>query len=353
MPDDNGRMDDLDGVLGRLDEATAERVRSALPAIRTGDRGNESRPWMSVTAPALQNYLEGALLGSSVSDAERHEIAWALGDFFEAAGIAALAALCRDRSTHEHLAKPSPAVVRRERVTAWAQTLQRGKHEFWNDVLARLEAEPGRPARLELALTPVRALLDAVRDGVQLTNAGYLPPRTALALDAKFGWSDEYGVTPPRGETDLPALMFLHEHLREQGFLLVEGRTLTAAPSVPDNAVELWRALVDPGPRWQVGFEHDALAVMAATLVRTDELTRDQLRDEMAYLLASKWQGTGSRTVGDGVRGVELAWFRVGIALGWWDREGGLWSSKVKLSAFGRAAAASVFWAVATRDRAR
>jgi hypothetical protein len=176
----------------------------------------------------------------------------------------------------------------------------------------------------------------------------------ALGLDATFGWSDEHNMGRPRGERDLPPLLFLHEHLEAQGLLARDGRTL----AVPDAAArvlvtprQLWTRVAEPRPRWSAGFEEDAVAALAVTLLRSTELTRDQLRDEMAYLLSGKWQGRGARTVEDGVREVELAWFRLGITMGWWDREGGIWSAKVRLGAFGRAAAACAFWAVAGRGR--
>ncbi|MGZ4427311.1 MAG: hypothetical protein ACXVXC_10820 [Nocardioidaceae bacterium] len=342
-PGPEGR--DVEAALRRLDDASATRARGALVELLDATGGLPR-----VNPRAVRDYLDHVLVGSEVPRTEQHEIVWALGDFFAAADLPALARLCRDQATHERIAAPQPSATRHQRATTWWQGLHRGSEELRAEVLSVLQKEPQAPARLELALTPVRALLDAVGEGITLTGAGYLPPKLALALDNRFGWSDEYALGRPRGETDLPALQFLDQHLREQQLLLASGRTLTAAASSPD-ASALWQAVVAPGPRWHPGFEQDALAVMAATLLRSPEITRAQLRDEMAYLLSEKWRSTGDRTVDDGVRGVELAWFRVGVTLGWWDRGGGLWSAKVQLSSFGRAAAASVFWAVAGRQR--
>jgi hypothetical protein len=176
----------------------------------------------------------------------------------------------------------------------------------------------------------------------------------ALALDATFGWSDEHNMGRPRGERDLPPLLFLHKHLEAQGLLVRDGRTLAvpeAAARLLQTPARLWAGVADPRPRWSAGFEEDAVAALAVTLVRAEGLTRGQLRDEMAYLLSGKWRGRRAHTVEDGVRDVELAWYRLGITMGWWDREGGIWSAKVRLGAFGRAAAASAFWAVAARGR--
>jgi hypothetical protein len=342
-------MDEVERALGRIDAASAGRVRRVLVPllVRDGDPVRLDQ----LTEQDLRVLLTDTVAALECPPVERHETAWALGDFFEQAQLPAFAAVCRDQRTHEGLSA-RPVGPRRQRADAWAAGLHRGRRGFWADVLAELEVEPVEPARLELALTPVHALLAAVRDGAALTNAGYLPPSVALALDTKFGWSDEYSRSRPRGESDLPALVFLHEHLRDQGLLAEDGRTVapsTSARRLLGDPVRLWETVVDPRPRWRAGFEEDAVAVMAATLVRSGELTRDQLRDEMAYLLAGKWEGRGARTVDEGLRGVELAWYRLGITMGWWDREGGLWSTKVRLSGFGRAAAASAFWSVAGR----
>ncbi len=341
-------MDDLEGVLARLDPVTAARARPALQSLLApaAVRGSP-RSLASLTPTVLGDLLTQAIAGWPGAATDRHEAAWALADFFDAAGLPELASVCRAAETHAALATPTRPAVRPERAAAWAAGLRRGRPELWDEVLPLVRRAPLLPTRLELALVPVRALLDAVGDGVPLTAAGYLPPRLALALDARFGWSDELSAGRPRGEGDLPALLFLHEHLREQRLLAVADKVLVPAAQVarlttaPDR---LWAAVVAARPRWRSGFERDALAVMAATLLRGHELTRDQLREEMAFLLSGKWRRTGAHTVQDGVRAVELGWFRVGYTLGWWDREGGLWSAKVGLSGFGRAAAASLFW---------
>jgi hypothetical protein len=343
-------MEEVEQVLGRLDVDSAGRVRRLLAPLL--DRGRS--PASLSDRDVLRLLTESA--PATESAGERHETAWALADFFDAGGLPRLAGVCRDQHTHERLSALPSSADRRRLATGWTEGLQRGSRRFWADVLAELRAEPVLPVRLELALTPVRALMEAVADGVPLTSAGYLPPTVALGLDATFGWSDEHNMGRPRGERDLPPLLFLREHLEAQGLLTRDGRTL----AVPETAARLlgtpprlWTRVADPRPRWSAGFEEDAVAVLAVTLVRSTELTRDQLRDEMVDLLSGKWQGRGTRTVEDGVRDVELAWFRLGITMGWWDREGGIWSAKVRLGAFGRAAAASAFWSVAGRPRGR
>jgi hypothetical protein len=341
-------MEEVEQVLGRLDVDSAGRVRRLLAPLV--DRGRS--PASLTDRDVLRLLTESSPATNSAG--ERHETAWALADFFDAGGLPRLAGLCRDQRTHERLSAMPSGADRRRLAAGWAEALQRGSPRFWSGVLAELQAEPVLPVRLELALTPVRALLEAVADGVQLTTAGYLPPAVALGLDATFGWSDEHNMGRPRGERDLPPLLFLHQHLEAQRLLVRDGRTLAvpeAAARLLQAPPRLWAKVADPRPRWAAGFEEDAVAALAVTLVRADDLTREQLRDELAYLLSGKWRGRGARTVEDGVRKVELAWFRLGITMGWWDREGGVWSAKVRLGAFGRAAAASAFWAVAGRDR--
>lgn len=329
-------------VLAGLDVGTAARARKALAELR---RASGRR---TPTRADVEGYLRASLARSDLPRVERHEVLWALGDYFDAAGRPELAALCRDRRTHQELARARPPERRRARAQAWGRTLHRGTGTFWDEVADVLEDEPELPDRLGLALTPVRALLEAVGEGLLLTDAGYLPPVTALVLDTRFGWSDEHAVVRPRGESDLPPLVFLREHLTAQGLLEMDGRALRA-PGVLLADEALWRATVGPGSRWGTRFERDVLATMALTLLRPGELTRNQLRDEVSYLLTEKWRSTGAHTLDEGVRATELGWFRVGLTLGWWNREGGPWSARVALSGFGRAAASATFWTVATR----
>ena len=278
---------------------------------------------------------------------ERHETAWALADFFDAARLPALAEvpLARDPRPDRRVRGVGRA-LRHEPPPgsgAWVEAERR-----CGSSRSRLCVKLRCRRAGKLAVTPARSLLDAVGRGVTLTEAGYLPPTMAVALDNEFGWSDEHPPRPPRGETDLPMLLFLDQHLREQGLLAVRaggaGRPARgAAPRRPGQALgRRGRSAPSVAPGLRAGRARGA----RETLLRAAELTRDQLRDEMTFLLSGKWQGTEGRTVEEGVRGVELTWYRVGVTLGWWDREGGLWSAKVRLGAFGRAAAASAFWAV-------
>ncbi len=341
----DSRTSSTDRVLAHLDPETAARVHSALEAL-PGMTGGQPP-----TVQEVREYLFGRLTQVSLAPVERHEVVWAMADVFAELGRADLVELCRDPATHLRLAEPTttdplaPTPRRGDAVQAWGRTLHVGAPAFWAEAGEVLAAEPVVPHRVELTLAPARALLDAVGSGLTLTASGYLPPDVALALDTWFGWSDEYPVVRPRGESKVPPLVFLREHLTAQRLLRCEGRRLTAPGAGIDDA-SLWRTLVAPRPRWSTGFEHDVLAATALTLLRPGELTHDQLRDEVGYLLSRKWRGTGGRGLDEGIKSTELAWYRVGLTLDWWSREGGPWSSRVQLSRFGRAAAAALFWSV-------
>lgn len=431
----DGPVDEVDIVLGRLDEDTAERVREALGWL-LGAEG-ERLPLASVGQLDLQNLLWHRLPVSLLADgAEHHEIAWALGDFFEAAGLPRYAGICRDRRTHEilaawhrdeeeghrlahqaqldsgvlppdtatfefgewmgpqeaaahhgasafledgivsgaldpgkrgfgaaaqrrvdrYLSLPSDdlggtsplTAVRRERIASWRSSFRGVPEAFWARAMPAVESAPDVPARVELSLAPAMALLEAVGEGVTLTGAGYLPTSLALALDERFAWSQDYALGRPRGEADVHQLRFLHEHLRAQRLLTRRGRRLTVSASgrtAMADAGLLWAAVVSPAPRWGAGFEQDALAVLALSLLGGGHLT-DDVRDEMSHVLSRKWRPKDGGPIDDDVWWIETGWYRVGMALGWWqDRRRSL---ELRLSDFGRVAAACVFRAVAT-----
>jgi hypothetical protein len=428
-------MVEVEAALAALDGDTAAEVRPMVEHLVGPE--SERLPLSTVNQLDLQHLLWHELPTRwFTDDYDHHELAWALGDFFAAAGHGRYAELCRADRTHtiiaawhrdpeegarlaaaaqrasgvvppdtealafgnvmgghearvhaavavlleeaivagrlepgdrrfaagaarlveDFLLAPSPVhdgespacVVRRERAAIWAHQL--GTVDFWTGVLRALDDEPVVPADVGLSVAPARALLEAVGDGVALTKAGYLPPALALTLDARFGWSDDYGSTRPRGESDLPPLMFLHGHLEAQRLLSRRGGRLTVSAKgrrcLADDG-RLWSALVTPQPRWQTGFETDTLAVMAAVLLDSDALTGEQIGDRMEQVVSRKWRGEDGSGVGDGLWWVRVEWYRLGITLGWWQRRSGRLGLAWTLSSFGRAAAAAAFWSVA------
>jgi hypothetical protein len=208
------------------------------------------------------------------------------------------------------------------------------------------------PTRVELSVVAAPALLGEVGDGLTLTEVGHLPAGTALALDERFGWSQQFALGRPRGEADVQQLLLLDEHLREQHLLTrrsgrlsvsAEGRRVLADPA------RLWTALVAPVPRWNDGIEHDALAVLAAAVLGQDRHTAATAVAEACSVMATKWQPAGAASLEAAVGAVWTQWYRLGIPLGWWEERRG----PVRPTSYGRAACASVFRTVSTRPRLR
>ncbi len=425
----------MDILLAGLDEGTARRAESAVDWL-LGARG-ERLPLSSLAQLDVQYFLWHKLpLNWFTDDAEHHEIAWALGDFFEAAGLERYAALCRDRRTHEILAawhrdedearrleqraqqasgvlppdtalfvfgdlmgreeaaahhgvsafledgiatgaldpslrgfraaaqrrvdkflatpsddfdgRPPVAAVRQERVDGWRTSFRGVPDSFWSRATPAIESAPAVPERVELTLAPVRAVLEAVGDGVTLTGAGNLPTRLALALDERFGWSQDYALGPPRGEADVHQLRFVDDHLRAQRLLTRRGRRLTVSATgrkAMADPARLWAAVVAPGPRWRPGFEQDALAVLATSLLGGVRLTADLVGEEMVSVLGGKWRPSGGGSLDEAVWWLQTDWYRLGIALGWWEEHRR--SPELRLNEFGRVAAVCAFRAVA------
>ncbi len=251
------------------------------------------------------------------------------------------------------LSAPAPAhhgacprdAVRQQRTQAWARHLAGGDPGWLTSVLPAVLREPEDTSAPALSLVPARALLEAAWDGVRLTEGGELPEATVAALDDRFAWSDDRPRSRlARVESRLPPLLFLRQHLQAQRLLVVRhdrlevtatGRRCLADP------VLLWQAVTDPAPRWGDGFDADALAVMAALLLRSPAVSREDLVDEAAAVLG------GAAAAVDWVR---VEWYRVGVPLGWWERSRGRWLG-LRLSRLGRAAATQTFWSVAARPR--
>jgi hypothetical protein len=422
-------------VLARLDAGTAQEIEAAV-AWLLGAEG-ERLPLTTVTQLSLQHLLWYKLPVNWLTDeAEHHEIAWGLGDFFAAAGLDRYAALCREQRTHEiiaawhrdeeearrialqaqldsgvlppdtaefkfgelmgpqeaaahqaasayleegivsgaldpdrrgfraaaqrrldrYLTSPSEefagpplTAVWRERVDQWRSSFRGVPDVFWDRAMPALESAPLVPERPHLSVAPALALMEEVGEGVTLTEAGYLPPKLAIGLDERFGWTEDYALSAPRSEADVRQLMFLHEHLRAQRLLTRRGRRLTVSASgrrAMGDPARLWGAVVGPAPRWRAGFEQDALAVMAVSLLGHDHVSGEQVREEMTSVLSRKWRPKDGGPIDDDVWWVEVEWLRVGLALGWWQNRRR--AAEQRLSEFGRVAAACAFRSAAT-----
>jgi hypothetical protein len=318
-----------------LDAATAAHVRPALAWLLT--RSASDTPGPAVVREFLVRELPLRWGGGDVG--EQHELAWALGDLFERAQLPEQAALCRSGSTHDTLA-----------VWAWTRSFTDVPAEFWQAALRALEHRVDVPPRAALALSSARALLEVVGDGLTLTSAGQLPLATVLALDDRFRWTEAFPWMRVAEEADIAPLRLLHEHLVAQRLLQRDGSRLTRSPSgvaCTRSTAALWRALVDPSPRWSREFERDALGVMAASVLRAEDFALGRIGEEMTHVLASKWRPVRNVHRGrlfDGAAAVAQEWYQLGVPLGWWDTGHG--PADRRPNVFGHAATVSVFRSV-------
>lgn len=90
----------VEQALRRLDPATRTNAETALDSLLP-----EKDDWSDLEQIDLQEFLWYQLPTKWLADTkEHHEVAWALGDLFESAGLDRYADLCRSASTHELLA---------------------------------------------------------------------------------------------------------------------------------------------------------------------------------------------------------------------------------------------------------
>jgi hypothetical protein len=332
-------MTHLDVVAGELDASSSARVTPALTWLSLHG-ARDAAP----DASLLREYLLVELPRAATAGRDVHEVAWALGDLFERAGLGPLAEMCRSPETHEALA-----------VWRWTRSFPGVPSEFWDAALAVATRRSDVPSRAALSVSSARALLEAVGDGVRLTADGQLPLSTVLALDDRFRWSEEFPWLRRGQEADVAPLRILRDHLEAQRLLARDGDRLVRTDHgerCATSTARLWRALAAPAPRWDREFELDALAVMAASVLRSADFTLGRVAEEMTHVLAAKWRptadgpgGAGRSGLYDGASALAQAWYQLGVPLGWWDTGKGL--ADRRPNTFGRAAAVGVFRAVA------
>jgi hypothetical protein len=321
----------IDGTLQTLDGATRARVRPALAWLRT--QGASEVPDL----PLVRRFLVAELPVRWAGEREQHEVAWALGDLFAGAGLPEQAALCRAVETHERLARGR-----------WMASFGEVPPGFWTAALTALEGRAGVPARAALSLSSASALLEAVGGGLPLTATGELPPETVRALDDRFRWTEAFPWMPSAGEADIAPLRFLREHLVAQRLLTQEGGRLVLSElgrGCAGSTPRLWRAVVDPAPRWSGAFDRDALGVLAAVVLRSEDFALGRVAEQLARVLAAKWRPAREGSLFDGASSTAQAWYQLGVPLGWWDTGRG--PADRRPSPFGRAAAVAVLRSVA------
>jgi hypothetical protein len=321
----------IDGSLQALDEATRARVRPALVWLRT--RGGQDVP----AVPIVRRFLDVELPSRASDEREQHEVAWALGDLFAGAGLVEHAQVCRSTETHERLA-----------LRSWTASFGEVPPGYWDAALGALDRPARVPHRAMLSLSSAQALLEAVGEGLALTATGELPTATVRALDDRFRWTEEFPWMASASEVDIAPLHFLREHLVAQRLLTQEGGLLTRTGRgrlCSGSTPRLWRAVVDPTPRWSGAFDRDTLGVLAASVLRSQDVALGRVAEELTHVLASKWRPAREGSVFDGASAVAQAWYQLGVPLGWWDTGRG--PADRRASPFGQAAAVAVLRSVA------
>ncbi len=207
-------MHEVDILLARLDPESARRADSAL-AWLLGTRG-ERAPLSALTQAGLQELLWNRLGRTSAGpEAEDHEAAWALGDFFAQAGLDRYARICRDPHTHEILAlwhrDPAAAAGAASRAQRASGVVPLGAAGLeFGEVLGPVEnrAFDGASRFLEEgvasgALAPrLRGFRAAARRRVEryLTTPsadfGGEPPRTSVWSERAAAWRSSFRNVP-------------------------------------------------------------------------------------------------------------------------------------------------------------
>ncbi|MGH2718774.1 MAG: hypothetical protein ACRDJU_09370 [Actinomycetota bacterium] len=139
------------------------------------------------------------------------------------------------------------SLITTERISSWIDLASPPLRDWRQAVGNRLLNPIDPPADPAAAVAPMVWLLELTSgEGVELTQAGYLPRATFLEASNRFGWWDF--DTPPRSEVDVYQVTALREaatHLRlvrRRGRRL---RTTARGEQLRKNPVELWRSVAE------------------------------------------------------------------------------------------------------------
>jgi hypothetical protein len=254
--------------------------------------------WGAVMEPAEAYALE--------SVADRLELAVAAGDLLPGSRG------WRDAQaeiTVAVLTAPDPALAGRtpydalldERLNRWVRGARSTtRSALLAPVAARLRegVDVGPASLARNLLRPLDWLLGEVADGLALTAAGYLPPRTvARALD-ELGWREEL-IGPATREVDAYPVLVLRETAMRLGLIRRRGTRLITTPTGRAAAVDgraLWTAVA----AGLIGPEHSALAVawevVLAVLEPGDPVSEEDVRSLVQSVVTeSGWRVAGRR----------------------------------------------------------
>jgi hypothetical protein len=162
----------------------------------------------------------------------------------------------------------------------------------------REPVDPGMAAPARALLRPLDWLLTEIADGLALTAAGYLPPRTVSRALDELGWREEL-IGPANREVDAYPVLVLRETAQRLGLCRRRGQRLVLSPggraAVADGRT-LWQAVA----AGIVGPEHSALAVawevVLAVLEPGDVVGEEDVRVLVqAVVTESGWRVAGRR----------------------------------------------------------
>jgi hypothetical protein len=165
------------------------------------------------------------------------------------------------------------------------------------------------PSHLGSHLEPITWFLAWMGDGVQLTDAGYLPTAMVRSGAERFGWDKGWSADPPKKESDSMELTALHELLRDAG--AIRHRTGTARVTaggqrMMGDLTYAWRSLA-ASLAWN---EWSAAVAEAHVLLLLDgENDQDSANEKATELLAeSGWRAEDGSL---NQRDVSYTWFTI------------------------------------------
>ncbi|HEU4946303.1 MAG TPA: hypothetical protein VFT31_04055 [Kribbella sp.] len=249
-------------------------------------------------------------------------------------------------------------VVEAERIEVWARAGGRHRAALHRAVRPKLSTEtvdlPGKA--VAESLTPARALLEGVGDGVTLTQAGYLPKALAVELNERFRWQDPT-IHKMHSEADVIGLRLLHGLLRRSRLLTKRASRLSVSAegrrclSDDERLFRLLAVQVLSGEQLDVDI---AYLTAAALLVAGAPQTRDQLMLAVLPAVEESWRATDGQPVGrERVAYGALDWRWNARTLGWLHESGDWPDHREELTAVGRVATAIGLQAVASGPRQR
>jgi len=248
------------------------------------------------------------------------------------------------------------AVVEAERIDSWARDGRLRRRALNKAVLPLLLEPMDDLAKLD-SLAPARALLEAIGDGVTLTQAGYLPKVLAVELNDRFGWDEGFPQQKVKSESDVPQLLWLHGLLRTARLVTKRGKRLSVSAEgkrclADDN--RLFRHLAVYALAGD-DVEADLARLVAAVLLTADQpLSREQIADAIRPTVDETWRTKDGRRMGT----EELVWsardWRIPArTLGWLREVGEFPSEAEELTAIGRVAVTVGLRAIAAGPRNR